>query len=614
MNLVHQSAFLKALGWSLLDSLWQMGLLWLIYVLVTSNGKKFNSRQRHTLAIFSVGGGVLWFAINLAVRFFEGASETSLTLSSVAAQETTGRIIPVVENGLTILSVIYIFVVFTLFFRLCIEYRRTSVLARQQLQKANPELRIFIREMAQRMGIRKNVQLWLSELVDTPLTIGFWKPVVLLPVASINQLSLPQAEAVILHELNHIQQNDYLINLLIAFAEIVMFFNPFARLMTNMIRKERENSCDDMVLQFRYKPQDYAKALLLLEKNRSSTRSLALAATGRSKGLLFDRVRRILTNEQTASPVNQKMVGCLLSFGLIGFIGLFNPGNVIAEKIQHADLPASQFAWAEGTPQELRLSLPVFNESIATATAQPDQSHTPITVDEEFLTGDAVVLDEDPMHKQIALEIDEEQMTLDAYQAAIEEMNSFVNGASAREFSIVASEEATRTKPTATTSYPYVPSKSFSYHFVEDTALPKRHIITYNELQAKEALEKAMKALEEIDWLKIEKEMAAAGKKVDVIQLQKEILKAMQEVDWKKINEEVEGSLEMAQRELAEGQAKLKAQLEKHQKARVVQQEQLNKAKEMIILERLQSGDADARRPAKAPAESCKSKKKIVHI
>ena len=39
MNELFQSAFLKALGWALFDSLWQMGVLWLVYVLLTRNGK-----------------------------------------------------------------------------------------------------------------------------------------------------------------------------------------------------------------------------------------------------------------------------------------------------------------------------------------------------------------------------------------------------------------------------------------------------------------------------------------------------------------------------------------------------------------------------------------------
>src|SRR5258708_34411175 len=74
MNLVNQSAFLKALGWTLLDSLWQIGILWLLYVLLTANGKKFQSRQRHSIALLSLAGGSLWFVITLVINLYKAAS------------------------------------------------------------------------------------------------------------------------------------------------------------------------------------------------------------------------------------------------------------------------------------------------------------------------------------------------------------------------------------------------------------------------------------------------------------------------------------------------------------------------------------------------------------
>jgi hypothetical protein len=67
---LHQSAFLKALGWSLMDSLWQMGVLWVLYVLLTANGKRFTSRQLHSVDFLSLAGGSLCFVFNLALLFY----------------------------------------------------------------------------------------------------------------------------------------------------------------------------------------------------------------------------------------------------------------------------------------------------------------------------------------------------------------------------------------------------------------------------------------------------------------------------------------------------------------------------------------------------------------
>ena len=128
--------------------------------------------------------------------------------------------------------------------------------------------------------IKKKVALWLSEKIDVPATLGFIKPIVLLPIASINQLTTEQVETILLHELGHIKRNDYLVNLFVAIAETILFFNPFAVLLATHLKKERENSCDDFVLSFRNQPETYAKALLVLEQNRIQSLPLLLKATG----------------------------------------------------------------------------------------------------------------------------------------------------------------------------------------------------------------------------------------------------------------------------------------------------------------------------------------------
>src|SRR5690349_16564845 len=88
MNLLNQSAFLKALGWSLLDSLWQMGVLWLVYVCLTANGKRFQSRQRHSIALLSLAGGSLWFLVTLAINLYKVAATPEVITVYVHAGET----------------------------------------------------------------------------------------------------------------------------------------------------------------------------------------------------------------------------------------------------------------------------------------------------------------------------------------------------------------------------------------------------------------------------------------------------------------------------------------------------------------------------------------------
>jgi beta-lactamase regulating signal transducer with metallopeptidase domain/nitrogen fixation protein FixH len=626
MNLVYQSAFLKALGWSLLDSLWQMGALWVIYVVLTANGRKLHASQRHALALLSLAGGSLWFVITLVINFYQAAASpelVTLTLQpgeAAAALTTASQLSQWMDPVLPFLSLSYLVFTIFLFIRFYRQYRFTSNLSRQGLQKVNPELRVFLQQAAQHMSVPRKVSIWLSNLVDTPLTIGFWKPVILLPIAAISNLSMEQTEAIILHELYHIKRNDYLINLLVAFTDIILFFNPFARLLSAAIRREREHSCDDMVLQFRYDAGQYARALLVLEQNRSSySPALAIPATGRNNTLLLNRVKRMLTNQPVAAPVSQKLAAWLVSALLIGFIGFYNPGRAIVTTIKEVAV-AGNSSYTE---------LPV---ELETPPAPPTPSPAHQAAPESIPAPEAMAIITDAVER----ETDDQNVTIEPtalisfadaqarealqtiQQGGIaEKMIAFVGSKEMRDFSMQATQEALAAA-NSIGSHPYIPGNSFSIQMLEDTLLPKKYTMTVAEKQAKEALDKALLALQAVDWAKLEKEMkTSTGKQVDVRQLQNEIRKAIKEVDWKKINKEIEGSMQEAKQEIAEEQIALKAQMEAYGRKRQEKQEHVNQLQYQVLMDRLGENDkkqADCDADKKKTTEKQAKKLKIVII
>jgi hypothetical protein len=140
---------------------------------------------------------------------------------------------------------------------------------------------------------------FLSDIVDVPMTMGFWKPIILLPAAMLSNLSTQQVEAILVHELAHIRRMDYLLNLLVCVIGLLFFFNPFARLLIRQLEKEREHCCDDEVLQFSYDPHAYVSALLSLARQHRQAR-IALAATGGAgEQLLLHRARKILQQKRS---------------------------------------------------------------------------------------------------------------------------------------------------------------------------------------------------------------------------------------------------------------------------------------------------------------------------
>ena len=179
-----------------------------------------------------------------------------------------------------------------------------------------------ITRLSKKLNLATTVQAVFSEWVDVPCITGFVKPMILLPFAITCYLSPEETEAILLHELAHIKRNDYLLNFIQQVMGILLFFNPFARLVNNLINEERENCCDDMVVQATGSPFIYAQALLKLEENKQQHWQLALAATGKKYELL-NRIERIMkTKTQTINirPVLITLVALACSISSIAWL------------------------------------------------------------------------------------------------------------------------------------------------------------------------------------------------------------------------------------------------------------------------------------------------------
>src|SRR6185312_7680234 len=150
-------------------------------------------------------------------------------------------------------------------------------------------------ELAQRLGLGKAAVLLESSLAAGPVAVGFIRPVILMPIGMLTGMPTSQVESIMLHELAHIQRRDYLANLLQTVIEGLLFYHPAVWWISHVVRAERENCCDDLVVSASGNAHDYAAALSALAENRLA--AAALPATG---GSLVKRIRRLLYPEQTA--------------------------------------------------------------------------------------------------------------------------------------------------------------------------------------------------------------------------------------------------------------------------------------------------------------------------
>lgn len=183
------------------------------------------------------------------------------------------------------------------------------------------------------IGIKRDVGLMQSELVKVPVAVGWLKPVILLPVGIILQLSPEQLESILWHELAHIRRRDYLVNILQGLVETIFFFNPGLLWLSSLIRSEREACCDDMVLNRMERKANYLEALLAVSSEDNSRVKLAMSV-GSGKQLR-DRMSRMVNHENKRLSVAEKVVliaGLLL---LSAFTGLPKTTDKAVNKLLH---------------------------------------------------------------------------------------------------------------------------------------------------------------------------------------------------------------------------------------------------------------------------------------
>jgi beta-lactamase regulating signal transducer with metallopeptidase domain len=184
--------------------------------------------------------------------------------------------------------------------------------------KPSAEINLFVSQKQLHFGIKKNIQVWFVNNLQAPITYGFFKPIILLPFAISANLSVQEIESVLIHEITHIKNNDYLINLLLILANTFYFFNPFFKYLTAQIKVQREMHCDLQVIHFGYSPVQYANTLLSLAKLHLKLQPIPLHILAPKNELLKRIIFFSLNRNTSFSKLNSHAL-FILSF-VLGFL------------------------------------------------------------------------------------------------------------------------------------------------------------------------------------------------------------------------------------------------------------------------------------------------------
>jgi beta-lactamase regulating signal transducer with metallopeptidase domain len=325
--------FIKAIGWSIFHSLWQGALVYGILLMIVMGFPKLSSKTKHNLAytalcVMFMGFCITFFSLfNLPQESI--ASSPADPYFGLAYTQYLSELPPrwssFTEGLFPYIVAMYGLGLVVQIILLLSGYQRILKL-KQAGRKAVPAgWAIAFQEIKNTLKIGRDIGFYLSSNVNVPLVIGYFKPVVLFPVALATQMDLKQVEAILIHELSHIRRNDYLFNLAKTVMETVLFFNPFIWLSSKFINIEREHACDDLVLKHTGAPLTYAHALLKLELLKSKDAPmLSLAATGKTQHL-YQRIKRITDMKTNYMNAKQRLLAISLTIATIVSLAWVSP-------------------------------------------------------------------------------------------------------------------------------------------------------------------------------------------------------------------------------------------------------------------------------------------------
>ncbi|MGQ4659572.1 M56 family metallopeptidase [Lysobacter sp. F6437] len=300
-----------ALGFALLHFLWQGTLVGLLAWLALALLRNARPQARYAVACLALLACVSLPAWSLlqALSAADAAPATSLALATGGVSATpvdSGNALGMLPapsmDALPWLVALWAAGVATLGLRMACGWLWVRRLCHEAQVDLDGRWQSCVDRAAPRLGIVRKVALRLVDEGDSPLAAGWWRPVVLLPVAVAARLPADLVEALIAHELAHIRRHDYLVNLLQGAAEALLFYHPVVWLLSRRIRVERELVADDLAVAVLGEPRRLALALSELDRHagaRSPTPHphYAPAAHG---GHLMSRIQQLIRPQRRA--------------------------------------------------------------------------------------------------------------------------------------------------------------------------------------------------------------------------------------------------------------------------------------------------------------------------
>ena len=178
------------------------------------------------------------------------------------------------------------------------------------------------------MGLKRNIEMYASDKISTPIVFGLIRPKIILPVNTAENSNESELRYIVTHELVHIKRFDNIIKILWVISLSIYWFNPIIWLGFIISQKDMEMSCDEKVLTLNNGDirSEYASSLINLAAKQNILFNGGILAFGESN--IKERIKRIMKFRKPRFTI------VIITVVLLSVIGssLLTNGNKKAEK------------------------------------------------------------------------------------------------------------------------------------------------------------------------------------------------------------------------------------------------------------------------------------------
>ncbi|MEM9986931.1 MAG: M56 family metallopeptidase, partial [Bacteroidota bacterium] len=332
------SPYIHTLGWALLHSLWQGAILALIYLALRRVLRRHQPQLRYALALGCQLALLLWVGLtvvqywpeNQAIPDSYGELQVAISPLEEAQMDLRQTEVTVLtqspdstwswrqslESLAPYLALAWLLGITLMGFRWGASLWQLHLLRSQDTRVGPAYWQNQVNQITQKWGLKRKVTLLVSSRITSPATLGFFKPIILIPVSVVTGLSPEQWEAILLHELAHIRRADYVVRLIQSLIEILFFYHPLIWWVGRDLTHEREACCDDQAVAACGDALRYAHALTTLQRMcQPSNIPLTMAIQSKHPKPFTRRIQRLF--EPTPASSLRPRAGFILTLMLM---------------------------------------------------------------------------------------------------------------------------------------------------------------------------------------------------------------------------------------------------------------------------------------------------------